>query len=105
MKALILTAVIVLSSYNSYAGTWAIASNEANGIIALTDERCPNNKTGNLMYTTNKSGKSIFGCWVYFKNDDVVHVNYFDDNTNYVYPLKGFKFTPYADKKYNAKDL
>ena len=96
---LILVFVALLLVTPAKAGTWAVARNDAGGAIGLTDEDCPlGNKVGKLMFATNKSGKSIYGCWTSAVGDDFVYVRY-EDGSFYTYPLRGFVLTDYAKRK------
>jgi hypothetical protein len=91
--------MLVLASSVARAGDIDYASNQAGGLIVLTDETSPNcPQVWEVYYTTDaNAGNRQYGCW--FLQKPWVWAK---DSTGklHQYPMTNFQDTDYATKKY-----
>ena len=79
MKKLLI--ILMLFSPLAQADILAWLKNQAGGYIYFTDTQCSRKgEYWKVVYGTNKSGGSTFGCWFY--SDGMVHVQWDTGNTS-----------------------
>jgi hypothetical protein len=99
MKKILVAAVLIATCAAVHAGDLAYASNQASGLIVLTDEPtgCA---SGQAYYSTDGYGqKGVFGCWVY---SDPWIKTVDNDGVRHQYPANLFVITDYAKSKLPA---
>ena len=80
MKKLIIALLICFSSV-AHADILAWLKNRAGGYMYFTDTQCSDKGAyWKIVYSTNDSGGSTFGCWFY--SDGMVHVEWNNGGTS-----------------------
>lgn len=83
MKKLFVTLPLLaslLAPTLTQAAVIATTENKNGGVIALTNNKCPKNKAGRIVFAMSSGGTSVYGCYVL--DDDFIHVSWDDGDTS-----------------------
>lgn len=98
MKRVVILGMTAALAMPAFSSTLFTHPNQAGGLIRLTDARstdgsCDANER--IVYSNNgETGNTIFGCWTYLSDDDMVMIRWSGNGRIISLPGSGFTATP-----------
>ena len=98
MRRFILAAAMFMVASHGDAGTVATSTNDAGGMMVITDEKCAGEKNLYVAYSVIPSnGRTMMGCWV--MDDNFIFIRWNDGDVR-TYPFSAWDIK--TKKKGNA---